>query len=257
MAVPTYPLARPPAGLDVHVLPVERVNQAILFSQLRTAELIEPDGTLIDVALVPDLADGGWRIRWGYGTIGSLPAEARQAYPGIDHVTASHQQAGTCARVCVDREAGRLVVTIELPDPALILPRNQLPGHRVLPQGEPVLVDAAEPDGQYLVTVSGADVLLDDGVIATLSPADAGRVLGRTAGVDRPAVRLFSLGETAFLDLGPGDPVTLPELPPLPEPEPEVTPGAWAVTMPAEELAEPAPAGSTPLPGPPPGPVID
>lgn len=245
MAIPTYVLARPPAGMDTHSLPVERVNQAILFSQLHTAELIEPGGTLIDVALVPELSSGDWRVRWTYGTIGSLPAGVREIFPDIDRITSAHMHPMTQARVIFDRASGRLAVTVEVPDPTLVVPQNSPGSATVLAQGETFVVDASLPDGQYLATLSGADLLIGAEVIATLPSDEAAQIQAYTFGIDSPAVRIFSFQGRVLIDVGLGDPVPVPALPPLPEPEPEPLPptGPWAVTMPAAEAADPAPAG--------------
>lgn len=249
MAVPTYPLARPPAGTDVHSLPVEKVSQAILFSHLRTAELIESTGTLIPVRLIPDLVGGGWRVRWGYGTIGSLPGALREIFRDIDRVHAVRAEPETVARVCVNRERGLLDVSVELPAPELTVPRNSLPeGAMVLPQGQRWPADLpAGPDRQLLGLVEGEDVTVDGEVVATLDPVLALRVQRHPDGGVPLGVRVFMVDGEGFLDVDAGDPVAVQ---PLPEPEPEPVPepefpleGPWAVTMEAAELVDPAPTG--------------
>ncbi|AJK68476.1 hypothetical protein [Corynebacterium marinum] len=249
MAVPTYPLARPPAGTDVHSLPVEKVSQAILFSHLRTAELIEPEGTLISVRLIPDLMSGGWRVRWGYGTIGSLPGSMRGIFSGIDLVHAVRSEPVAFARVCVDRERGLLDVSVELPAPELAVPRNSLPeGARLLPQGRRWPADLpAGPDRQLLGLVEGEIVTVGGEVVAALDPVLAHRLQPYLADGAPLGVRAFMVDGEAFLDVEAGDPAAVH---PLPEPEPDPVPepefpleGPWAVTMEAEELVDPAPAG--------------
>ncbi|RNE48491.1 hypothetical protein [Corynebacterium alimapuense] len=260
----TYPLALPPAGTDVHSMPIERVNQAILFSQLRTAELIAPTGTLIDVTLVPNLADGGWRVRWGYGTIGALPAGIRSIFSDIDRVNAIHSQPETKARVWMDKEVGLLRVAVELPAPELVMPLTSAPdGTLILPQGELIKIDADLPKGQYLVFLRAienhVELLIDGQVIAVLTGSDVALVRARLFGIDLPGARVFSLGdqgEQVVLDVGPGSAIAVPALPaplqppeskPVPEPASVITSDSWAVTMSGEQLAEPAPSGTRPI----------
>ncbi|MCS5478835.1 hypothetical protein NYP18_04105 [Corynebacterium sp. YIM 101645] len=258
MVVPSYPLARPPAGTDVHSLPVEKVSQAILFSHLRTAELIEPSGTLIPVRLVPDLVRGGWRVRWGYGTIGSLPAGIRQVFRDIDRVHAIRQEPAVRARVCINRDRGLLDVSVELPAPELAVPWNSLPeGTSVLPQGRrfPVeLPDVDGPDRQLLGLLDGVEVTVDGAVIATLDPLIAHRMQEHLAGPGSLGVRVFVVGGAAFLDVDHGEPESIhplaePVPPPPPEPAPDLS-GPWSVTVDGVELVDPLPTGSRIVPSP-------
>ncbi|QGU04226.1 hypothetical protein [Corynebacterium comes] len=249
MAVPTYPLARPPAGTDVHSLPMESVSQAILFSHLRTAELIETTGTLIPVRLIPDLVRGGWRVLWGYGTIGSLPPGMREVFPDIDRVHAARWEPLTFARVFINRERGLLDVAVELPAPELTVPWNSLPeGALVLPQGRRWPADLpAGPDRQLLGLLRGEEVTLGGEVVATLDPVLAHRMRSHLAGDTPLGVRVFMVNGEAFLDVDAGEPVAvhpLPEPEPAPEPEPEFPlEGPWAVTMEAADLVDPIPTG--------------
>jgi hypothetical protein len=252
MAVPSYPLARPPAGTDVHSLPVEKVSQAILFSHLRTAELIEPTGTLIPVRLIPDLVRGGWRVRWGYGTIGSLPAGLREVFRDIDRVHDIRHEPAAVARVCINRERGLLDVSVELPAPQLTVPWNSLPeGAAVLPQGRRFPAELPGGDGrerQLLGLLEGTDVTVDGETVATLDPLIAHRIQDRLAGPGSLGVRVFVLGGEAFLDVDAGEPVAVqplaaPAPPPEPEPAPDLT-GPWSVTMDGAELVDPLPVGS-------------
>lgn len=257
MVVPVYPLARPPAGTEVHSLPVERINQAILFSHLRTGELIDPDGILIPVHLIPDLVHGGWRVRWSYGVIGSLPAGMRGHFTDIERIHDAHVEPSAFARVRIDRDRGLLDVAVELPAPDLSVARNGLPpGGMVLPQGRRIPAALDGPDGQLLGLLDGADVLVDGQVIATLDPATAHRVSVHQ-GADAPiGVRVFIVDGEAFVDVEAGDPVQVPAIPEPaveethPDPAPGtalVTPptaeGVWALTMAADDLTEPAPTG--------------
>lgn len=244
MVVPSYPLALPPTGTPPRSLPVDRVNQAILFSQLRSAELIGPLGAPIDVTLVPNLGDGGWRIRWEFGIIGSLSAQVRADYPEIERVVDAGLMPLTRARVSIDRAAGRLAVAVELPEPGTAVPLNNLPPGAVLvPQGELHPLPADLPDGHYVGVVSDEALLIDDRVIPT--PHAPWRV--RAYGHEEPVgVRVFSHHGYSVVDAGPGQPLTLPPLPVV-EVEPEqvevLAPGVWAITMDGDELAEPVPAG--------------
>lgn len=258
MAVPSYPLARPPAGTEVHSLPVEKVSQAILFSHLRTAELIEPEGTLIPVRLVPDLVRGGWRVRWGYGTIGSLPAGLRKVFRDIDRVHAIRHEPAIFARVCINRERGLLDVSVELPAPELAVPWNSLPeGAAVLPQGRRFPAELPGGDGsdrQLLGLWDGTEVTVDGAVIATLDPLIAHRMQAHLAGPVPLGMRVFVVGGEAFLDVGSGEPEPVhplaePDPPPLPEPEPDPS-GPWSVTVDGADLVDPLPAGSRIIPSP-------
>lgn len=258
MAVPSYPLARPPAGTEVHSLPMEKVSQAILFSHLRTAELIEPSGTLIPVRLVPDLVRGGWRVRWGYGTIGSLPAGLRKVFRDIDRVHAIRHEPATFARVCINRDRGLLDVSVELPAPDLAVPWNSLPeGALVLPQGRrfPAELPAGGgPDRQLLGLLDGTDVRVAGEVIATLDPFIAHRMQEHPAGPGPLGVRVFVVGGEAFLDVDHGEPEVIqplaePVAPPPPEPEPDLS-GPWSVTVDGAELVDPLPTGSRIVPSP-------
>ncbi|GAB2505851.1 hypothetical protein CATRI_04480 [Corynebacterium atrinae] len=244
MVVPSYPLALPPSGTPPRSLAVERVNQAILFSQLRSAELIGPDGVLIEVTLVPNLGDGGWRIRWEFGIIGSLSAQVRAEYPEIERVVEAGLTPLTRARVSIDRAAGRLAVAVELPEPGTAVPLNNLPpGSVLVPQGELHPLPAELPDGHYLGVMAEESLLIDDRVIPT--PHAPWRV--RAYGLQGPVgVRVFSHHGYCVVDAGPGQAYELPALPVV-EPEPEqvevLAPGVWAITMDGDELAEPVPAG--------------
>ena len=209
MAVPSYPLARPPAGTDVHSLPMEKVSQAILFSHLRTAELIEPTGALIPVALIPDLLHGGWRVRWGYGTIGSLPAGMREIFGDVGRVHDERMEPCAFARVTINRERGLLDVAVELPAPELTVPRNSLPaGALVLPQGRrrPATLPAGR-DRQLLGLLVGEDVMVDGVVVATLDPVTAHRMREHLDSGVPLGVRVFMVDGEAFYDAEAGSPI--------------------------------------------------
>lgn len=253
MAVPSYPLARPPAGTDVHSLPMEKVSQAILFSHLRTADLIEPSGALIPVHLVPALARGEWRVRWGYGTIGSLPAGMREVFRDVNRVHGERMDPTAFARVSINRERGLLDVAVELPAPELAVPWNSLPeGAMVLPQGRryPATLPAGA-DRQLLGLLVGEDVTIDGEVVATLDPVIAHRMQTHLAGDLPVGVRVFVVDGEAFLDVDAGEPVAIHPLPgPVPEPEPTPAPprgprpeDPWDVMVEAAELVDPAPTG--------------
>lgn len=240
MELARYPLPRPPAGAQVHALPLEQVNQAILFSHLRSQDLLMPTGTLIPVVLVPDLLGGGWRVRWEFGIIGSLSAGLRAQFPAIERIHAVHLEAQAWARVCVDKQRGLLDATVELPAPDLVVPRNAPRGLAVLPQGHRLPATLDGDDRQMLGRVEGVDVLVDGVAVAQLEYAPL---------IDAPlAVRVFVIDGVSFVDLGLGDPLEVPELPewepPAPAPEPVVDPTQpWAVTMDAEEVMTPNPTG--------------
>ncbi len=243
MAVPSYPLARPPAGTDVHSLPVEKVSQAILFSHLRAAELMEPGGTLIPVRLVPDLLHGGWRVLWGFGTIGSVPGPLRQVFPDIERIHQAQCEPLAWARVAVNKERGLLDVALELPSPELAVPWNSLvDGTRLLPQGGRLPATLTGENRQMLGRVDGVDVWVEGEVVGQLEyvPLEDGPL----------GVRVFVIGGASFIDIGVGDVAPVPVLPErvvaeeTPEQEPPPPqPGVWAITMEAEELAEPNPTG--------------
>ncbi|MDO5668641.1 MAG: hypothetical protein Q4G50_01430 [Corynebacterium sp.] len=235
MVVPRYPLARPPAGTDAHSLPVENVSQAILFSHLRTAQLSEPHGALIPVQLIPDFRDGGWRVRWELATIGSVPASLRDVFPTIDRVHQAHYEPQAWARVCINRERGLLDVTLELPAPELAIPVNSLAdATRILSQGARLPATLSGANRQMLGRVEGSHVIVDEDIIGHLeyAPLEEGPL----------GVRVFVIDGKSFIDIGLGEPLPAPALP-EPEPLPEPQTGAWAVTMNAEDLAEPNPRG--------------
>ena len=83
--------------------------------------------------------------------------------------------------------------------------------------------------------------------MAALDPVLAHRLRPYLADGAPLGVRAFMVDGEAFLDVEAGE---LAAVHPLPEPEPEPVPepefpleGPWAVTMEAEELVDPAPAG--------------
>jgi len=240
MAVPSCPLPRPPAGEDVHSLPLDRVNQAILFSHLRTAELMEPAGTLIPVVLVPDFLTRGWRVRWEFGVIGSLSEGMRAQFPQLEHLHAAQVEPQVWARVCIDTERGLLDVAVELPSPELLVPRTSLlEGSRILPQGYRLPATLDGENRQVLGRVDGLDVLVDDTPVAQLEYVPL---------VDGPlGVRIFVIDGESFVDLGVGEPREMPVLPewePPAPPAPPFDPAApWEITMDAEDVMEPNPTG--------------
>lgn len=242
--VPSYPLARPPVGTDVHSLPVEKVSQAILFSHLRTAELMGPDGTLIPVRLIPDFLHGGWRVRWEFGTIGSVPAGLRGVFPEIERVHQARVEPQAWARVSVNKERGLLDVALELPAPELAVPWNSLvDGTRLLPQGGRLPATLTGENRQMLGQVDGVDVWIDGEIIGQLEyvPLEDGPL----------GVRVFVIDGSSFIDIGVGDVAPAPVLPervvkekvPEPVPEPLTPQTPWDVTVPGEDLAEPNPTG--------------
>lgn len=237
MVVARYPLARPPAGTDVHALPVEKVSQAILFSHLRTAQLMEPTGTLIPVELVPDMITGGWRVRWDHAIIGSVPAGLRGAFPEIERVHLARHEPQAWARVSINRERGLLDVALELPAPELTVPHNSLrDATLILPQGSRLPATLDGEDRQLLGRVDGVDVWVGEEVVGQLEyvPLEEGPL----------GVRVFVVGGESFIDIGVGEARPAPELPEREvEPEPAPPTGPWAVTMEAEELVEPNPGG--------------
>ncbi|MDO5512550.1 hypothetical protein [Corynebacterium sp.] len=240
MVVAPCPLPRPPAGADVHSLPLDRVNQAILFSHLRTAELMESRGTFIPVVLVPDFLTRGWRVRWEYGVIGSLSAGMRAQFPEIERLHAAHLEPQVWARVCIDKERGLLDAAVELPAPELLIPRTNLSeGSRILPQGHRLPATLTGGNRQVLGQVSGLNVLVDEEVVAQLEYVPL---------LDGPlGVRIFVIDGESFVDLGLGDPREMPVLPEWeapPPPAPAADPTApWEVTMDAADLMEPNPTG--------------
>jgi len=250
MAVPSYPLARPPAGTDVHSLPVEKVSQAILFSQLRAAELMEPGGTLILVRLIPDFIHGGWRVRWEFGTIGSVPAPLRGVFPELERIHQAQCEPLAWARVSVNKERGLLDVALELPSPELAVPWNSLvDGTRLLPQGGRLPATLTGENRQMLGQVDGVDVWVEGEVVGQLEyvPLEDGAL----------GVRVFVVDGESFIDIGVGDVAPVPVLPervvveeapappaPASPASPTLSPQApWDVTVPGEELAEPNPTG--------------
>lgn len=242
MVVPSYPLARPPVGTDVHSLPVEQVSQAILFSHLRAAELMEPGGTLIPVRLTPDFLHGGWRVRWEFGTIGSVPGPLRQVFPELERVHQAQCEPLAWARVSVNKGRGLLDVALELPSPELTVPWNSLvDGTRLLPQGGRLPATLSGGNRQMLGQVDGVDVWVEGEMVGQLEyvPLEDGAL----------GVRVFVVDGESFIDIGVGDVAPVPVLPErvvveeAPEPPPPPPPGVWAITMEAEELAEPNPTG--------------
>lgn len=246
MVVPSYPLARPPVGTDVHSLPVEQVSQAILFSHLRAAELMEPGGTLIPVRLTPDFLHGGWRVRWEFGTIGSVPGPLRQVFGELERVHGAQCEPLAWARVSVNKERGLLDVALELPSPDLAVPWNSLvDGTRLLPQGGRLPATLTGENRQMLGQVDGVDVWVEGEVVGQLEyvPLEDGAL----------GVRVFVVDGESFIDIGVGDVAPVPVLPervvepvpgPAPAPSGPPSPEApWDVTVPGEELAEPNPTG--------------
>lgn len=264
-----YPLPARGAG-SMRRTPVEGTNQAILFSHLHDRSLQE-DGVEVPVTLLPDPRGGGFKVKWDYGVIGTLPREFREAYPQLERITGSHLTPEVTARVSVDGARGGLRAEILLPEPQWAVPVNDPPegAWTILPSGPPARVDlsagvdvpsdelAALYRAQLLVGLS----LLNERVTVTYDKRVLG-VLDREASVSvSGALRHFGELELgcvarAFLD---GDEVTVecartedldddalePEVSPLPalqipafeQPAPstpgvtESTDGTWAVHM--------------------------
>ncbi|MGP6173581.1 hypothetical protein [Corynebacterium sp. A21] len=154
-----YPLPARGAGSSRRI-PVEGTNQAILFSHLHSRAL-QSDGVEVPVTLLPDPRSQGFKVKWDYGVIGTLPASFKAEFPQLERVTGSHLTPEVTALVQVSPEQGGLSVHALLPASQWTVPVNDPPegAWTLLPGGSPIPVDLS----------AGADVPTDE--LATLYQA--------------------------------------------------------------------------------------
>lgn len=147
-----YPLPARGAG-NSRRTPVVGTNQAILFSHLHDRALHD-DGVVVPVTLLPDLRAQGFKVKWDYGVIGTLPASFREEYPQLERITGSQLTPEVTALVEVSPERGGLSVDVLLPEPQWAVPVNDPPIGlwTLLPAGEPAPVDLS----------AGADIPADE-----------------------------------------------------------------------------------------------
>lgn len=136
-----YPLPARGAG-SARQIPVEGTNQAILFSHLHDRAL-RADGVEVPVTLLPDPRGRGFKVKWDYGVIGTLPEQFKEDYPQLERVTGSRLTPEVTALVQVNRERGGLSVDVLLPEPQWTVPVNDPPegAWTLLPPGAAAQVD--------------------------------------------------------------------------------------------------------------------
>lgn len=269
-----YPLPAQGAGSQRRV-PVEGTNQAILFSHLHDRAL-HSDGISVAVTLLPDPRAQGFKVKWDYGIIGTLPAEFKSAYPQLERVTGSQQTPEVTALVEVDAQRGGVNVNVLLPEPQWVAPVNDPPEGlwTLLPGGAAMAVDLSvgvDVPADELATLYQAQLLVEltlvnervtvtyrDRVLGVLGPQDSTALAEAIQHFEQLGLRCVA---RAFLD---GGVVTVecarteqlaeadlePEVSPLPaltvpafeEPEPEDTgiteaaDGSWSIQVPSESF---------------------
>lgn len=162
-----------------HRFEVAHTNQSMLVSRLYRAEWTGHEFT-VPVTLLDDPRGGGFKVKWDYGVIGTLPHTVRQRYPELNRILQSSLNPEVTARISQEHEALR--ISVELADPGLLLPVNKWPASpwMLMPYGEPIEIDveissssvkqklAACNHRQFLVRLA----LMDDDSIAVLAGGD-------------------------------------------------------------------------------------
>lgn len=193
--MPFTPYPVPPRGAGSgREIPVEGTNQAILFSHLHDRAL-HSDGVEVPVTLLPDPRSGGYKVKWDYGVIGTLPPEFRQVYPQLERITASQLTPEITARVQVAPQRGGLSVHALLPEPQWAVPVNDPPEGlwTLLPQGAAMKVDVhagADIPADELAALFQAQLLVELTVVNDrVTVLYKERVLGVLGERDSAAVR--------------------------------------------------------------------
>ncbi len=159
-----------------HRYDVAHTNQSMLVSRLYRAEWTGQEFT-VPVTLLDDPRGGGFKVKWDYGVIGTLPQTVRQHYPELTRILRSSLNPEVTAWISPDHEGLR--ISVELADPGLLLPINKWPASpwMLMPYGEPFEIDveisstsvkqklAACNHRQFLVRLA----LMDDDSIAVLA----------------------------------------------------------------------------------------
>lgn len=187
-----YPLPARGAGSSRRI-PVEGTNQAILFSHLHSRAL-QSAGVEVPVTLLPDPRGQGFKVKWDYGVIGTLPASFKSEFSQLDRVTGSQLTPEITALVQVNPEQGGLSVAALLPEPQWAVPVNDPPEGlwTLLPGGEPVPVDLSagvDVPTDELATLYQAQLLVElSWVNDRVTVAYQARVLGVLGEADSAAI---------------------------------------------------------------------
>lgn len=123
MPISPYPVPARAAG-STHAAQLDDVHQAALFSHLQK-NVVPQQGLTIPVTLLADFRDGGFKVKWNYGVIGSLPAEYRAKFPHLNALLAAGRNPETQAEIHL--VGGSLHTLVLLADDALLLPVNAGP----------------------------------------------------------------------------------------------------------------------------------
>lgn len=180
--MPFTPYALPARAVGTsNRIAVEDPNQAILFSHFHDRAI--HDAVEVPVTLLPDPRGGGFKVKWDFGVIGTLPAEFREQFPQLERVTGSQLTPQVTAEVRVVPNAG-LGVVVLLVDPQWCVPVNDpldepwtlLPPGRALELDPAVGGDVGTDELAALGTVQLLVELVEvDGRVTVLHD---GRVLG-------------------------------------------------------------------------------
>ncbi|QGU06958.1 hypothetical protein COCCU_05060 [Corynebacterium occultum] len=188
-----YPLPARGAGSSRRN-PVEGTNQAILFSHLHDRALHD-DGVEVPVTLLPDHRTQGFKVKWDYGVIGTLPASFKEEYPQLVRVTGSQLTPEVRALVEVSPERGGLSVDVLLPEPQWVVPVNDPPIGlwTLLPSGAPAPVDlsaGADVPADELASLFQAQLLVKLSLVnERVAVAYGNRVLGVLGEADSAVLR--------------------------------------------------------------------
>lgn len=180
--MPFTPYALPARAVGTsNRIPVEDPNQAILFSHFHDRAL--SDAVEVPVTLLPDPRGGGFKVKWDFGVVGTLPAEFREQFPEVERVTGSQLTPQVTAEIRLVQNAG-LGVTVLLVDPDWCVPVNDpldepwtlLPPGRALDLDSTVDGDLGEED---LAALGTAQLLVElTEVGGRVTALFDGRVLG-------------------------------------------------------------------------------
>lgn len=191
MPISPYPVPARAAG-TTHAAQLDDAHQAILFSHLQK-NVVPQQGLTIPVTLLADFRSGGFKVKWDYGIIGSLPADFRARFPHLNALLAAGRNPETQAELhLVD---GTLHTLVLLADDELLLSANEGPaepwGLLREGRGQPYPVELSDPSA--CSAYAGRQVLcvLDLGDTRTeLRVSLDGRAIGTATSAPEELVQL-------------------------------------------------------------------